>query len=165
MTELLSAAIENNFYSKRRIAMAEGQFEVSLTNPALAGKVYAETYEVGGVAPTTIIRADQDWGVKIKWYLEGSLVPFICGYWCISLYFESMGSPAGPDHNEDEFDLRSDDKIKLNPCIKPDKAGHYWYEYDFRVHKGTIKPGHCGRPYKVVVGITYETTCDRPGPM
>jgi hypothetical protein len=147
--------------------MAEGKFEVSLSNPALAGGIYADVYEVEFPdTPTSIIRSDQNWGVKIKWYLEGTLVPFVCGYWCINLYFESMGSPKGPDHNEDEFDLRAPDhKFKLDPCLKPDKDGHVWYYYDFKVPPGTIKPGHCGRPYKVVAAVTYETICDQPGPM
>ena len=144
--------------------MATGQFEVSLSDPALAGGIEAEVYEADGKT-NSIIRADQDWEVRIKWYLEGTLVPFICGYWCVSLYFESMGSPKGPDHNEDEFDLRADHSIKLDPCLKPDKDGHVWYYYNFKVPKGTIKPGHCGRPYKVVSAVTYETVCDRPGPM
>jgi len=145
--------------------MKKGDFEVSLSNPALAGGIEAEVYEVGGVAPSSIIRADQDWGVKIKWFLEGTLVPFICGSWCITLYFESMGSPDGPDYNEDEFDLHSKYEIKLDPCITPDDCGRYWYCYDFKVPKGTVKPGHCGRPYLLVTAITYKTMCDRPGPM
>jgi hypothetical protein len=145
--------------------MAEGKFEVSLSNPALGGGIEAEVYEVGGAAPTNIIRADQDWGVNLKWYLKGTLVPFICGYWCVTLHFESIGSPKGPDHNEDEFDLHAGYEIKLDPCKKPDAHGHYWYEYDFKVPKGKIKPGHCGRPYMVVAAITYKTMCNRPGPM
>jgi hypothetical protein len=148
--------------------MATGQFEVSLSDPALSGGIEAEVYELGGPTghnATSIIRHDQDWGVKIKWYLEGTLVPFVCGYWCISLYFESMGSPAGPDHNQDEFDLRAAYEVKLDPCLKPDADGHYYYYYDFKVPKGTIKPGHCGRPYKVVAAVTYKTLCNRPGPM
>ena len=132
--------------------MAKGTFEVSLTNPALAGSIEAEVYEVGGASPTTIIDFDQEWGVKIKWQLTGSLVPFICGSWCISLFFESMGN--GP-----EFDLNNNHKLKLNPC------GNGHYEYDFRVHRGTIRKEHCSRPYKVVAAVTYETECDRPGPM
>lgn len=126
--------------------------EVSLSNPALAGYIEAEVYEVGGAAPTTIIDFDQDWGVKLKWDLTGSLRPFVCGTWCISLFFESIGD--GP-----EFDLRHDHRIPLDPC------GNGHYEYDFRVRRGTVKKEHCGRPYKLVVAVVYETACHRPGPM
>jgi hypothetical protein len=132
--------------------MATGTFEVSLTNPALSGTIEAEVYEVGGVAPGTIIDVDQDWGVKIRWQLSGSLVPFICGSWCVSLYFESMGD--GP-----EFDLRRTQTLELEPC------GSGKYEYDFRVPRGTIRREHCGRPYKVVAAVTFRTRCGKPGPM
>ncbi|MDX2039654.1 MAG: hypothetical protein SF097_00310 [Acidobacteriota bacterium] len=132
--------------------MAKGTFEVSLTNPALSGTIEADVYEQGGVAPTTIIDYDQEWGVKIKWQLSGSLVPFICGSWCVSLYFESMG--AGP-----EFDLHRTHTLELNPC------GSGKYDYDFRVPRGTIRKEHCGRPYKVVAAVTFVTKCGKPGPM
>lgn len=132
--------------------MASSKIEVSLSNPALAGTINAELYEVGGASPTTIIDYDQDWGITLDWQLTGSLVPFVCGTWCISLFFESIGN--GP-----EFDLHHDHEIKLDPC----NGGKY--HYDFKVRKGTVKKEHCGRPYKLVVAIVYETECHRPGPM
>jgi hypothetical protein len=141
-----------------------GYWEVSLSEPALEGGISAYVFEEGGVAPTNIIRTDQNWGVKIEWFLKGSLVPFICGYWCVSLHFESMGSPIGPDFNEDEFDLKTYE-LKLDPCKKLDEYGRAVYDYEFKVPAYTIKPEHCGRPYKVVTSVTYKTICNKPGPM
>src|ERR1044071_6305926 len=72
--------------------MSKGQFEVSLPVPFLKGDIQADVYEVGGASPVSIIRSDQDWGVKVRWQLEGSLLPFICGKWCIHLRLESLGT-------------------------------------------------------------------------
>lgn len=161
----------------------EGSWEVSLHQGPLSGGISAVVYEEppdgygGDIGATNIIRADQDWGVKIHWYLEGCLVPFICGWWCVNLYFEGMGSSrnhgyghkgdydTGPDSSDEEFDLHAECKIPLNPCLKLDSSGHANYCYDFKISKGTIKPGHCGRPYKLVASVTYETVCGHPGPM
>ena len=161
----------------------EGSWEVSLHQGPLSGGISAVVYEeppygyAGDIGTTNIIRADQDWGVKIHWYLEGCLVPFICGWWCVNLYFEGMGSPrnygSGPkgdygtgyDNSDVEFDLHAECKIPLNPCLKLDSSGHANYCYDFKIPKGTIKPEHCGRPYKLVASVTYETVCGHPGPM
>ena len=132
--------------------MANSKIEVSLSNPALTGSLDAELYEEGGACPTTIIDFDQNWGVNIKWELNGSLTPFVCGTWHLSLFFESIGS--GP-----EFDLCCDHTIPLDPC------GDGKYAYDFKVKKGTVKKEHCGRPYKLVVALTYKTKCGKPGPM
>ncbi len=166
----------------------EGSWEVSL-HPTLAGglsvTVYEEPaydYEAADVTSTSLIRADQDWGVKLHWYLEGCLVPFICGWWNITLFFEGMGSSKGygygkgsdygkgdydadSDYSGEEFDLKAECEIPLNPCLKLDENGHANYCYDFKIPKGTIKPGHCGRPYKLVASITYKTVCGCPGPM
>ncbi len=178
-------------YPKAYEAGYEGSWEVTLHTAPLSGGISAviyekppnyDEYEVDVTSSTSLIRADQDWGVKIHWFLEGCLVPFISGWWCINLYFEGMGSSkgygygkgsdygkgdyeTGGDYTEDEFDLHAECKIPLNPCLKLDEHGHANYCYDFQIPKGTIKPGHCGRPYKLVVGITYENACGCPGPM
>ena len=132
--------------------MTKGSFEVSLPTPYLTGEIYADIYEVGGADPTNIIRADQDWGVKIHWDLKGSLARFICGEWCIHLYLESMG-PAP------ELKLDAPRYVKLDPC------GDGEYNLDFRVKAGTVNAEHCGNPYKVVAAVTYHDECDRPGPI
>ena len=91
--------------------MSKGQFEVSLPVPFLKGDIQAEVYEVGGASPVSIIRSDQDWGVKVRWQLEGSLLPFICGKWCIRL------RPRIP-WNGAELTLEAPKLIRLDPCGK-----------------------------------------------
>lgn len=132
--------------------MSKGQFEVSLPVPFLRGDIQAAVYEVGGASPTSIIRSDQDWGVQVRWQLEGSLVPFICGEWCIHLRLESLGTGR-------ELTLEAPNLIPLDPCGK----GEYYF--DFRVKRGTIRPEHCSIPYKPIVTVTYYTACRTPGPI
>ncbi|MCI0339389.1 MAG: hypothetical protein L0226_17595 [Acidobacteria bacterium] len=164
------------YYTEGYPEGTKGAFEVSLCDPALSGGVSASVWEKGGVAPTNIVRIDKPWGVKINWYLEGTLVPFICGWWCLSLYFEGMGSPRGQSYApkgegyeegyyDEEFDLKSEIKIPLNPCLELDENGHANYCYNFDIPEGTVKSAHCGRPYKLVAALTYNTCCDCPGPM
>jgi hypothetical protein len=132
--------------------MSKGNFEVALPKPHLVGDIFASVYEVGGANPTTIISVDQDWGVRIRWDLKGSLAPFICGEWCLHLRLESMGPGR-----ELLFSLPR--RIPLNPC------GRGSYYVDFRIKRGMIKPHHCSIPYKPVVTLTYYTVCHKPGPI
>ncbi len=135
--------------------VARGHFETPLgpRSPFLAGDIYATVHERGGVEPNTIIRTDTDWFVDIRWRLTGSLVPLICGKWCVHLFLESMGPGpelALPDPGPEVH-------IPLDPC------GDGKYRYYFEVRKGVVKAEHCSTPYKLVVGITYLNACDQPG--
>jgi len=132
--------------------MSKGNFEVALPRPYLVGDIDAEVYEFGGASPTAIVRVDQDWGVKIRWDLKGSLAPFICGEWCVHLRLESMGPGR-------EIVLGAARRIPLDPC------GRGTYRLDFRVKRGRIRGEHCSIPYKPVVTITYYTACHTPGPI
>ena len=136
--------------------MASNQMEICLkpAEPALSGQISAEVYEVGGSAPTTIIKVGQEWGVKINWELTGSLLPFICGTWCVQLFMESIGE--GPEFN---LPQGTHHEIKFDGC----RGGKF--EYDFKVAKDLINSAHCQAPYKVVAAVTYKTVCGTPGPM
>jgi hypothetical protein len=135
--------------------MTTGNFEVSLPTPAtLTGEIYAEVYEVAGAKPTTIIRTDQEWGVKIHWDLKGPLQPYICGEWCLHLFLESMG--PGPELKLEPYPYM---KVPLDPC------GDGEYNFDFRVPVGTVDGRHCSNPYKLVVAVSYITPCGKPGPI
>jgi hypothetical protein len=142
--------------NEEEITMTTGNFEVSGSPNLLSGTIEAEVYEVGGASPTSIIRVDQDWLVRIKWALRGTLKSMICGKWCLHVHLESIGK--GP-----ELDLPHPDgreiHIPLNPC------GNGEYCYDFLVRAGTIRPEHCSTPFKVVTTVTYENACHKPGPM
>jgi hypothetical protein len=146
--------VTHNSYKneKDEDTMSKGNFEVSLPQLYLGGEINAEVYEKEGAKPTAIIRSDQEWGVKIHWDLKGSLVPFICGEWCIHLRLESMG--PGP-----ELKLDARREIPLDPCCN----GEYYY--DFCVEPGKIRAEHCSIPYKPVVTVTYYTACHKPGPI
>ncbi len=138
--------------------MATGEFEVS-GGPApnlLHGHIEATVMEHGGTVPTNIIRADQAWGVDLHWDLHGSLVPMICGYWCVHVCLESIGS--GPELKLPDDIPAAEVKIPVNQI-----SGHY--SYHFHVPAGVVKPEHCSTPFKLVATITYETQYKTPGPM
>jgi len=135
--------------------MTKGSFEVSGDPNLLSGYISADVYEIGGVAPTNIIRIDQNWFVRLNWALEGSLKSMICGTWCLHLHLESIGK--GPELNLP--DPYPEVQVPLDPC------GDGCYTYDFVVKAGTVKPEHCSTPFKLVSTITYENACGLPGPM
>jgi len=132
----------------------EGYIETP-TPEYLAGSIGADIVEFGGVKPTTIIRTDTDWAIRIKWSLTGTLAPLICGEWCVHAFLESMG--PGPELRLPSE--REEIRIPLDPC------GDGKCTYDFRIPRGTVKAEHCGIPYKLVVSLTYYDQCNRPGPM
>jgi hypothetical protein len=130
----------------------QGKWEIALPDPVLTGGISCEVYEAGkNVEPTCIIQIDQPWGVKVHWFIEGPLKKFICGEWCVTLHFESVGEG-------DEFNLKWKKEIPLDPCAD----GKYWL--DFKVEPGTITTKHCSALYKVVASVTYRN-CGKPGPM
>jgi hypothetical protein len=128
----------------------DGKLETSLSEPLLYGDVTAKIYEKEGAKPTTIIRTDQEWGVKINWELKGSLAEYICGEWCIRVCLESIGH--GPERNWEY-------RIPLDPC------GNGNYYYDFKFKPGDITADYCSTPYKPVVTVTYNSVCHVPGPI
>lgn len=128
----------------------DGKLETSLSEPLLYGDVTAKVYEKEGAKPTTIIRTDQEWGVKINWELKGSLAEYICGEWCIRVCLESIGH--GPERNWEY-------RIPLDPC------GNGNYYYDFKFKPGDITADYCSTPYKPVVTVTYNSVCHVPGPI
>ena len=128
------------------------QLDIQTPND-LRGVLRAAVYEEG--EPTNfIIRSDKTWSIKVHWHLYGALRKCLCGEWCLQVYLESIGPGK-------EFVLpgASDVRIPLDPCGN----GHYEHEFAFR--PGTITPEYCAVPYKVVVGLTYRTPCDEPGPI
>jgi hypothetical protein len=129
----------------------DGKLEASLYEPFLYGDISATIYERDGVRPTTIIRTDQEWGVKVDWYLKGSLTEYICGDWCVRVCLESIGK--GPERNWES------EKLPLKPC------GDGKYAYDFKFKPGEISADYCSTPYKLVVTVTYLTECHKPGPI
>lgn len=128
----------------------DGKLEATFPEPYLYGDVSAKIYEKDGANPTTIIRTDQEWGVKIYWELKGSLAQYICGEWCVRVCLESIGD--GPENNWEY-------RIPLDPC------GNGQYYYDFKFKPGQISADYCSTPYKPVVTVTYNSVCHVPGPV
>jgi hypothetical protein len=139
--------------------MSVGYFETPLgpNNPHLYGSIEGVVIQESGdgaVDPTQVISIGSDWSVRLYWEFKGKLTKMICGSWCIHLYLESMG--PGP-----ELKLPvNGEQVPLDPC------GNGEYHHTIKVPAGTVTTDHCSTPYKLVVGLTYLTTCDdRPGPI
>ena len=62
-----------------------------------AFKIKATLHEVGGTAPVSIIRADQNWFVEVNWEFTGRITHHICGNWYLALLLESEG--PGDDYS------------------------------------------------------------------
>ena len=97
-------------------------------------------------APTGVIRSNQDWGVRVQWTTEGTLVPVIPGEWHLNLNLEAMGPgmdlrlPAGEIH------------VPLTPGPSPQT-----YAVDMNFPAGTVPvPPHETQPYKLVATITHS---------
>jgi hypothetical protein len=135
--------------------MTTGSFEVANSPHLLSGRIEADVYDPNGVAPTNIIQIDDDWLVRIKWALEGTLKSMVCGTWCLHVDLESIGKGPELSLPDDSYEI----EVPLNPC------GDGYYSYDFLVKKGVVTARHCSTPYKLVTTITYKNACGRPGPM
>jgi hypothetical protein len=137
-----------------------GRFETSggLASPHLSGEVYAWITEVGGEDPVTIIRADQDFKVHLKWRLKGRLAEFVCGKWCLSIFLESIGPGREIKYPRESLEL------DLVPCPEDEEGANEYSAY-ITVPSGTIRPDDCSTPYKLVTTVTYLTPKDNPGPM
>jgi hypothetical protein len=122
----------------------DGKTEVEIKTGLSFLELYAGIYENGKLT-NHIINVNQPWDIRVHFGIAGPLAELICGYWCVKVYFESMG------HGR-EFDL-------------------HFPEYEFDCHKkhwcltipGTgIRPDYCGEPYKVVVTVQAKSHCYKP---
>jgi hypothetical protein len=124
----------------------------------LRTSVYEEEYPEGPQDAKTIIACDEDWYVKVEWKLRGGLLHHLCGYFCVCVYLESIGT--GPD-----YDLDCDGNG--HPCIERipfDPCGDGKYEVTCKIPAGTIDCGDCGKLYLLAVTLTSLDTCDPPHP-
>lgn len=128
--------------------------EIDFPDFDLKAYLTAFVYEADENPTNRIIRIDEDWGIKVHWWLKGHWARCLCGYWCVGVHFESIGD--GP-----EFVLPSakESLIELDPC----GDGHY--HYDAKVPARYVRPEHCSSIYKLVVSLTYRTPCKEPGPI
>jgi hypothetical protein len=121
---------------------------------SLYGGIDAYITEVDSVAPTTILEADKDFKVHVKWWLDGPLTAYVCGEWCVSIFLESIG--PGPELRLPAQPV----EIPLDPC-----PGRNDYAAWIVIPANTIKPEECAVPYKLVTTVTYRSPKHKPGPM
>jgi hypothetical protein len=139
---------------------AKGSFETPIPLRGMFdGEIWASVHEDGGVAPTNIIRIDQDWGVLVKWRTSGCLTRMICGTWCLNVCLESIG--PGPELRLPEKAV----KVELDPCSAKGNPLTATYKCYVEIPRGYVKPEHCSIPYKVVTTLTYLEPCGTPGPI
>lgn len=126
------------------------EFEVVPYVSELTGGIEATLFEVGGAPPTGVIRTDQEWGVKVDWYLKGHLLHHLCGKFCICLYIECIG--AGVEK------LLECKYVDFDPC------GNGQYSTTIKVNPGIIPAGEgCGQVCCLAVTLTSIDPCGKPG--
>ena len=110
-------------------------------------RLYAGVYE--GRNPTNgIINVANPWDVRVSWCLTGPLRELICGTWCVSVHFESIGEGREFTLHYPEFEFNCHHKC-----------------YSVRLPGRGIRPDDCSTPYKPVVTVAYKTMCGKPGPI
>ena len=112
----------------------------------------ATVYEVGGSAPTNIIRTDQAWYVDVEWELTGHLVRHFCGKWHVSVALESIG-PG------DEYQFPDPPaQIDMDPC------GDGKYSYRINVAAGAVDARDPdGTLYLIAVTVGSSDLCGGAG--
>jgi hypothetical protein len=72
------------------------QFECDPLTGVLSGTMQARTYERVPMGPdiapfpTTLIRTDQDWAVKLEWSVNGPLLPLLLEEFEVRVYIEDL---------------------------------------------------------------------------
>ncbi|MFM9886094.1 MAG: hypothetical protein ACKVQT_23965 [Burkholderiales bacterium] len=138
-------AMDKNEFEKFGEQPHCGKAEVEIKTGLTLFALYAGIYENG--APTNgIVNINQPWDVKVGFGLKGPLRELICGKWCITAHFESIG-------NAPEFD------VDVEPHIHFDCHNEYWC---VRIPGPRLDTAHCGRPYKIAVTVAYKSMCGKP---
>jgi hypothetical protein len=130
---------------------------IEINIPILTGQITdVHLFEVGGVAPTNIIKSSQGFGAHIEWQLCGWLAQFLPGNWRLSLLLESMG--PGPEYSlptpPDAIPLTSGTACPLDPACT-------CYVRDLNIAAGVVGSG----TYRAIVVLTYEPAPGTPGPI
>lgn len=108
-----------------------------------------ELYEVTppGTTPTTIIRTNQEWYIKMSWKTFGALNCLMCGNWQLEVYLEQMG--------KGEYDLPN--SARSVPFVS--SPHQYHHEIHFPANK--VPEG----VYRIVVTIKMQGPTGIPGPV
>lgn len=121
-----------------------GKTEVELKTGLNLIRLYAGVYENG--RPTNgIINVNKPWDVRVSFGLVGPLREIICGKWCVSVNFESIGPghEFRVEHPEYDFNCK-----------------HYYWSLRFPGPR--LDPTKCTTPYKIVVTVAARSHCGKP---
>jgi len=121
-----------------------GRTEVELKTGLNLIRLYAGVYENG--RPTnSIINVNQPWDVRLSFGLVGPLREIICGKWCVSVNFESIGpgSEFRITHPEYDFNCKN----------------YYW---SLVLPGPRLDPTRCTSPFKMVATVAARSHCGRP---
>jgi hypothetical protein len=133
------------------LALAECETEVAPVVTTTNLSISATVYEVGGTAPATIIRTNQDWYTIVEWEITGNLVHHLCGDWRVSVNLESIG-PGG------EYQFPSPAAIvPMDPC------GTGKYQHRINVGAGQVRADEDGTLYILGVTLASKDPCGDPG--
>ena len=97
--------------------------------------------------PTTVIRTDQDWYIKMDWKTSGPLNYLICGRWQLQVLLEEMGKGEHDVDNSIVFE-----KFASKPAA---------YSKEVRFRAGDLPEG----VFKLVATIKLLGPNDVPGPV
>ena len=104
-------------------------------------------------APMTVIRADQEWAVRVRFDTSGDLSEVLTGTWHVGVFIESIGPGL-----EAEIAL-------LHTPLTP-AAGTVNYSVDAIIPANSITvPDHQTMPFKLVTTVSYIQPDGKPGPM
>lgn len=120
----------------------------------LTGNIDVHLHEIGSVNPVTILEADKDFIVHIRWSVSGPLAPLVAGSWNVNVFFESIG--PGPELKLPNTTLT----IPLTPSF-----GVNSYDASVTIPANTLQGVDTTVPYKMVATVTYRLPNGRPGPM
>lgn len=124
------------------------------------GDITATTLVDPGPKPTTIIKVTDPFTVRVSWYVEGLVVPFINGEWKLKVHFEEMGA-GNPEGMSFPPQAQA---ISLYPPTRRPRDDRYEYEADVAV-PAVMTLGVTEGSYKLVTVLTYAQPDGTPGEM
>lgn len=117
---------------------------------SLSGTLYGQARECDNPNVTYVIDTDDAWVIDVHISVTGTILPGLCGWWCISACLESM---CGPDYYRFPYDSASPPS-KYCCCLV--ETNQFVTEYEARIciPAGIVQPSECGTPYELTVIVT-----------
>jgi hypothetical protein len=112
----------------------------------------ARVFDVGGNAPTTIIKTSQAWQIRLVWEAVGVAVAFYSGTYTVDAFIESIGPGL---------------EQRLGPVNVPLNPGQVNYTATIPVPATTVTlpAGQDSIPVKLVTTVTVRDGFNNPVPM